>query len=131
LCGMCTALALLHVRIAPLVEGLAFSRGVVPSPAGLIPVSFPPRRSSDLAGPETGHPRRADPETIDRATQTRGDATGDLPGRLPRSEEHTSELQSRFDLVCRLLLEKKKLGSRRGHTWTLRPGCDDDEAGVG
>src|SRR5699024_11648871 len=25
----------------------------------------------------------------------------------PRSEEHTSELQSRFDLVCRLLLEKK------------------------
>src|SRR5437868_12596175 len=28
--------------------------------------------------------------------------------RCPRSEEHTSELQSRFDLVCRLLLEKKK-----------------------
>src|SRR5437868_9070560 len=27
-----------------------------------------------------------------------------------RSEEHTSELQSRFDLVCRLLLEKKKIG---------------------
>src|SRR2546428_5749223 len=26
----------------------------------------------------------------------------------PRSEEHTSELQSRSDLVCRLLLEKKK-----------------------
>src|SRR5206468_5324072 len=29
-------------------------------------------------------------------------------GRHPRSEEHTSELQSRSDLVCRLLLEKKK-----------------------
>src|SRR5438067_10312184 len=29
-----------------------------------------------------------------------------------RSEEHTSELQSRFDLVCRLLLEKKKNISR-------------------
>src|SRR5437868_15507748 len=28
--------------------------------------------------------------------------------RCQRSEEHTSELQSRFDLVCRLLLEKKK-----------------------
>src|SRR5207249_8776417 len=27
---------------------------------------------------------------------------------IKRSEEHTSELQSRFDLVCRLLLEKKK-----------------------
>src|SRR5699024_11614945 len=37
----------------------------------------------------------------------------DINGALPepitmaRSEEHTSELQSRFDLVCRLLLEKK------------------------
>src|SRR5699024_12188064 len=28
--------------------------------------------------------------------------------KVARSEEHTSELQSRFDLVCRLLLEKKK-----------------------
>src|SRR3712207_7194172 len=31
-----------------------------------------------------------------------------LPSRAPRSEEHTSELQSRQYLVCRLLLEKKK-----------------------
>src|SRR5438105_10635667 len=32
-----------------------------------------------------------------------------VPGaEYPRSEEHTSELQSRVDLVCRLLLEKKK-----------------------
>src|SRR5204862_6944477 len=31
-----------------------------------------------------------------------------LPGTSTRSEEHTSELQSRRDLVCRLLLEKKK-----------------------
>src|SRR5437588_3150407 len=30
---------------------------------------------------------------------------------LPRSEEHTSELQSHSDLVCRLLLEKKKVQS--------------------
>src|SRR5437868_9273079 len=30
-----------------------------------------------------------------------------------RSEEHTSELQSRFDLVCRLLLEKKKKNKTR------------------
>src|SRR2546422_2685278 len=33
--------------------------------------------------------------------------TGQLQSR-PRSEEHTSELQSRLHLVCRLLLEKKK-----------------------
>src|SRR2546430_12577496 len=36
----------------------------------------------------------------------RGDAR--LPGRPARSEEHTSELQSQSNLVCRLLLEKKK-----------------------
>src|SRR5438067_5766776 len=35
--------------------------------------------------------------------------TSSRPGESrDRSEEHTSELQSRFDLVCRLLLEKKK-----------------------
>src|SRR5438067_10033513 len=32
-----------------------------------------------------------------------------VPVLCVRSEEHTSELQSRFDLVCRLLLEKKKI----------------------
>src|SRR5699024_792765 len=32
---------------------------------------------------------------------------GTVGGYITRSEEHTSELQSRFDLVCRLLLEKK------------------------
>src|SRR5699024_11518640 len=39
------------------------------------------------------------------AVQRVMDSDGDRP---LRSEEHTSELQSRFDLVCRLLLEKKK-----------------------
>src|SRR5438067_10613214 len=34
-------------------------------------------------------------------------------GQPPRSEEHTSELQSRFDLVCRLLLEKKKKNKKQ------------------
>src|SRR5258707_8161942 len=36
------------------------------------------------------------------------------PELLTRSEEHTSELQSRQYLVCRLLLEKKKISSPRG-----------------
>src|SRR5438105_10644677 len=39
------------------------------------------------------------------------DIDSDMLGRwshAPRSEEHTSELQSRVDIVCRLLLEKKK-----------------------
>src|SRR5699024_11933800 len=35
-------------------------------------------------------------------------ATAACRSTAPRSEEHTSELQSRFDLVCRLLLEKKR-----------------------
>src|SRR5215471_21615937 len=35
-------------------------------------------------------------------------ARSSAPRRWSRSEEHTSELQSRRDLVCRLLLEKKK-----------------------
>src|SRR5437667_12717925 len=36
-----------------------------------------------------------------------------------RSEEHTSELQSHHDLVCRLLLEKKKKNSKQLHTTTV------------
>src|SRR5438105_8238740 len=40
-----------------------------------------------------------------------------------RSEEHTSELQSRVDLVCRLLLEKKKQ-QRTAHRAQLRAPCD-------
>src|SRR5947207_9708850 len=38
---------------------------------------------------------------------------------VPRSEEHTSELQSHSDLVCRLLLEKKNTGLSY-KTWTAR-----------
>src|SRR2546421_2552831 len=38
---------------------------------------------------------------------------------LGRSEEHTSELQSRSDLVCRLLLEKKKKYAANVLLWTM------------
>src|SRR5260370_26918164 len=40
--------------------------------------------------------------------RTRGCARTSGPRSAPRSEEHTSELQSHLNLVCRLLLEKKK-----------------------
>src|SRR5438034_7306127 len=40
-------------------------------------------------------------------------APGDPRGLPGRSEEHTSELQSHSDLVCRLLLEKKKKRNKR------------------
>src|SRR5690349_24593433 len=59
--------------------------------------SFPTRRSSDLI--------TIPPTPGNGARQLR---TTNGPAAL-RSEEHTSELQSRRDLVCRLLLEKKKL----------------------
>src|SRR2546429_7071177 len=43
------------------------------------------------------------------------------PGiRVDRSEEHTSELQSRLHLVCRLLLEKKKNIDMPDHTYTVQ-----------
>src|SRR5438105_8818156 len=62
----------------------------------------------------------------------RYDAFEDMGGRLSfRSEEHTSELQSRVDLVCRLLLEKKKRRSAASlavglgsHLQTGRPHTD-------
>src|SRR5699024_12244738 len=88
--------------------------------------SFPTRRSSDLSrksnrkyqGRNAGKPyKRRFPLLPRRYGGQRGFAApaGRLSlrraashGRFRRSEEHTSELQSRFDLVCRLLLEKKK-----------------------
>src|SRR5699024_11672455 len=94
------------------------------------PRSFPTRRSSDLDGftsrrtaespkqrmPMSGSPpsaamRTTDPSstmtarTVATCSAVKGEA---VETREWRSEEHTSELQSRFDLVCRLLLEKKK-----------------------
>src|SRR3712207_7971379 len=69
----------------------------------------PTRRSSDLllvAARERGDRRAGrrclDAEPVDLLA---GDGLGTVLGR---SEEHTSELQSRQYLVCRLLLEKKK-----------------------
>src|SRR2546429_7218407 len=44
-------------------------------------------------------------QSIDTVAVTIG---GKAPTHVARSEEHTSELQSRLHLVCRLLLEKKK-----------------------
>src|SRR5689334_24682353 len=48
------------------------------------------------------------------------DQEGPEPLAAARSEEHTSELQSQFHLVCRLLLEKKKKTTRASRTSTNR-----------
>src|SRR5947209_9705701 len=52
--------------------------------------------------------RRAQCRLRRRADSAIAGRPGGAAGDLPRSEEHTSELQSRQYLVCRLLLEKKK-----------------------
>src|SRR3989449_7732607 len=54
--------------------------------------------------------RQCDGHAGERESQPQGppDDSHWLEGRQRRSEEHTSELQSRLHLVCRLLLEKKK-----------------------
>src|SRR5699024_12799384 len=83
------------------------------SGAHLAPHSFPTRRSSDLTRLVVTPGQRRGPDSGDEATRLprreRGRARDrTVAGRVggDRSEEHTSELQSRFDLVCRLLLEK-------------------------
>src|SRR2546422_7918291 len=52
--------------------------------------------------------RESKTDLITGIARYRGYAARRLRGRRRRSEEHTSELQSRLHLVCRLLLEKKK-----------------------
>src|SRR5690349_23937317 len=64
----------------------------------------PARRAARAPPPAAGQPGRALPEHVAPALGRVRRAS--RPGE--RSEEHTSELQSRRDLVCRLLLEKKK-----------------------
>src|SRR2546426_8843067 len=66
------------------------------------------RRSHRLRGSLS--PSAADPDH--GAAET---SRGEKVQTVPRSEEHTSELQSPCNLVCRLLLEKKNKRSRRSH----------------
>src|SRR5690606_39313766 len=88
--------------------------------------SFPTRRSSDLPPHHRGHDhaerdqrpvqpvedRRAEQQQRKKWQQAQPSAAREVIAReqadCHRSEEHTSELQSRENLVCRLLLEKKK-----------------------
>src|SRR5437763_3262361 len=67
--------------------------------------SFPTRRSSDLAR------RHCDDSFFRHTGNGRSTRCVRPQGSQKRSEEHTSELQSPMYLVCRLLLEKKKIPS--------------------
>src|SRR5699024_11885242 len=96
---------------------LSHTRCVLP----LYLLSFPTRRSSDLFEKALTEAKAvmADADATQEEVNTAWDnllngiwglglTQGDKTMLNLRSEEHTSELQSRFDLVCRLLLEKKK-----------------------
>src|SRR5690606_41810492 len=85
--------------------------------------SFPTRRSSDLGlGYATASGDAAKNRTIASMSLVTGAGGSEARNRRPypivfsrasRSEEHTSELQSRENLVCRLLLEKKKTQTKQ------------------
>src|SRR5947209_15809261 len=75
-----------------------------------------PTNPFEMVAPPAGILQRVDgddhPVEVGEGVPAGGDALLDALDALrvePRSEEHTSELQSRQYLVCRLLLEKKKL----------------------
>src|SRR5207249_12333809 len=104
--------------ISPLLITLPFIRFILLPPLPPISPLFPyttlfrsadgleharrirrPERHDDGRVPNAGPSRLTGRAERDDRSASRG---------CGRSEEHTSELQSRFDLVCRLLLEKKK-----------------------
>src|SRR2546422_4190851 len=67
---------------------------------------------------EDEHHERHEQHGLEQRLHDLVDRGGDVRGRVERrSEEHTSELQSRLHLVCRLLLEKKK-----NYHFSSRPG---------
>src|SRR5947207_9415465 len=79
-------------------------------PTRRLPISAPPPASNTIV------PRRASvtPPSFPRTPRTNRAAAMAQRRPCSRSEEHTSELQSHSELVCRLLLEKKKK-SRQPH----------------
>src|SRR5688572_31170915 len=70
-------------------------------------------RSSTRTSAVPPRVRSRNPPPRARSTRTSGRK---LPFGQPRSEEHTSELQSQSNLVCRLLLEKKKQHKNRAQS---------------
>src|SRR5207248_10098545 len=86
-----------------------------PSPLSLhdaLPISASPSASSTRSSAAPPRPGSSERFARNAASRTRSVPTQSSTriaarSRCTRSEEHTSELQSPYDLVCRLLLEKK------------------------
>src|SRR5690349_22872846 len=83
-----------------------------PPRSTLFPYTTLFRSSGNYAPPARDAAPQSPTQMMDShsANPIRDGARARHPGFDARSEEHTSELQSRRDLVCRLLLEKKKNG---------------------
>src|SRR5699024_12784259 len=95
-------------RIIPFIPPLSVLQPVNDFPPELD--SFPTRRSSDLSHSfwrGLSRPLRSS-KTAGRCPRRCRKWCFESRWQCFRSEEHTSELQSRFELVCRLLLEKKE-----------------------
>src|SRR5206468_4850775 len=99
-----TAAAMKLKRKAPAMYYFSGCCGRAASGCGPMAMSVSPFASKTLTILPTGAPFF----TGCKATVTGSPALKETRRQPRRSEEHTSELQSRSDLVCRLLLEKKK-----------------------
>src|SRR2546422_10055483 len=100
----------------------AASFGLAGLPLAVVPLPFTNQTPADIHGMAerafdqvragltrpVEAPKAVERPPLDERLRYDGDDLLDAWGRMQRSEEHTSELQSRLHLVCRLLLEKKK-----------------------
>src|SRR2546422_8398482 len=98
------ALTLLFVLVLGVAAGGRAAAAVPPAPTPLAPAF-----GANVLVPFTiSWSAVSDPSGIVAYNWQEIDDPAGVADRRPRSEEHTSELQSRLHLVCRLLLEKKK-----------------------
>src|SRR5207248_11306543 len=95
--------------ISPTIAGIPPARVTITGREAAMPsMAARPRASSDSAGTTT--------------TEAAARMSSTSLRRPRRSEEHTSELQSPYDLVCRLLLEKKKTPRSLSHRPSVPTG---------
>src|SRR5207253_6717183 len=90
-------------------------------PPPVLSLGFPRSAPKFLPLARAESPKRGEYITVFReAKQVLRTGIAGIVDRRARSEEHTSELQSRGHLVCRLLLEKKKQAGRMTRSALLR-----------
>src|SRR5207249_11640644 len=114
-----TSLSLLILLLSTLCLHFFFFLMIRPPPRStLFPYTTLFRSTSRCAGRTIATGRAVTRNVRGTESRARSRRSGSGPGCGPggRSEEHTSELQSRFDLVCRLLLEKKKKKKKQNTT---------------